>query len=53
VNWPAVVAALEEIGYKDTITAELSPYAINPRQLPNDTARHMDVILASRSKVKN
>jgi L-ribulose-5-phosphate 3-epimerase len=53
VNWLAVVAALEEIGYNDTITAELSPYAINPRQLPNDTARHMEVILASRSKVKN
>ena len=53
VNWPAVVEALEEIGYSDTITAELSPYAINPKQLPNDTAHHMDVILASSSKVRN
>lgn len=53
VNWPAVVDALEEIGYNDTITAELSPYAINPKQLPNDTARHMDVIFASSSKVRN
>lgn len=53
VNWPAVVEALEEIGYNDTLTAELSPYAINPKQLPIDTACHMDVILASSSKVRN
>ncbi|OAS82509.1 MULTISPECIES: sugar phosphate isomerase/epimerase family protein [Metabacillus] len=53
VNWSAVVEALEEIGYDDVITAELSPYAIGPKQLPIDTARHMEVILASQSKVKN
>jgi len=53
VNWRAVVEALEEIGYHDTLTAELSPYSLNPTQLPIDTARHLDVILASRSKVKN
>jgi hexulose-6-phosphate isomerase len=53
VNWPAVVEALEEIGYDDVITAELSPYTIGPKQLPIDTARHMDVILASHDKVKN
>jgi L-ribulose-5-phosphate 3-epimerase len=53
VNWPAVVEALEEIGYEDVITAELSPYTIGPKQLPIDTARHMEVILASHNKVKN
>ncbi|WP_010677009.1 sugar phosphate isomerase/epimerase family protein [Bacillus timonensis] len=53
VNWPAVVEALEEIGYHDTLTAELNPYGINPTQLPIDTARHLDVILASRAKAKN
>jgi hexulose-6-phosphate isomerase len=53
VNWPAVVKALEEIGYEDVITAELSPYTIGPKQLPIDTARHMEVILASHDKVKN
>lgn len=45
VNWPAVRAALTEIGYSDTITAELSPYAADPHQLIYDTARHMDIIL--------
>ncbi|MBO1514849.1 sugar phosphate isomerase/epimerase family protein [Metabacillus bambusae] len=53
VNWPAVMEALEEIGYEDVITAELSPYTIGPKQLPIDTARHMEVILASHFKVKN
>jgi L-ribulose-5-phosphate 3-epimerase len=53
VNWSAVVEALEEIGYDDVITAELSPYTIGPEQLPIDTARHMEAILASKSKVKN
>lgn len=51
VNWTRVVDALEEIGYNDTITAELSPYSIGPEQLPIDTARHMEVIL-TKSKIK-
>ncbi|KKI92484.1 xylulose 5-phosphate 3-epimerase [Bacillus sp. SA1-12] len=53
VNWSAVMEALEEIGYDDVLTAELSPYAIGPKQLPIDTVRHMDVILSTHSKVKN
>ncbi|MGM7722778.1 sugar phosphate isomerase/epimerase family protein [Metabacillus sp. Hm71] len=53
VNWSAVMEALEEIGYDDVLTAELSPYAIGPKQLPIDTARHMDVILSAHTKVKN
>jgi L-ribulose-5-phosphate 3-epimerase len=51
VDWPAVKEALDEIGYNDVITAELSAYSINPYQLAEDTARHMDVILKSNSKV--
>ncbi|WP_010268623.1 sugar phosphate isomerase/epimerase family protein [Paenibacillus senegalensis] len=45
VNWQAVKSALTEIGYSDTITAELSPYAADPYQLIYDTSRHMDVII--------
>ncbi|KIL40572.1 xylulose 5-phosphate 3-epimerase [Gordoniibacillus kamchatkensis] len=44
VNWPAVVAALRDIGYSDTVTAELSPYAKAPLQMVYDTARHLQVI---------
>jgi hexulose-6-phosphate isomerase len=44
VNWNSVYQALIEIGYNDTITAELSPYSIDPRPLAIDTARHMDMI---------
>lgn len=51
VNWTGVVNALEEIGYNDIITAELSPYSIGAEQLPIDTARHMEVIL-TKSKIK-
>jgi hexulose-6-phosphate isomerase len=47
VNWTSVMEALREIGYHDVITAELTPYHISPNELANDTARHMDVILAS------
>lgn len=44
VNWPEVAAALREIGYSDTITAELSPYAKAPLQMVYDTARHLQFI---------
>ncbi|MFC0470396.1 sugar phosphate isomerase/epimerase family protein [Halalkalibacter kiskunsagensis] len=46
VNWPAVKKALDEIGYTDTITAEISPYASSPKQAAIDTANQMDIILA-------
>ncbi|MBS4198221.1 sugar phosphate isomerase/epimerase [Bacillus sp. FJAT-49732] len=45
VDWKSVKNALEQIGYKDTLTAELSPYALCPSTLADDTARHLDVIL--------
>ena len=45
VDWPAVRQALEEIGYEDTLTAELRPYAVSPNTLADDTARHLDVII--------
>ncbi|MCG3420095.1 sugar phosphate isomerase/epimerase family protein [Oceanobacillus jordanicus] len=52
VNWQEVYKALEEIGYDDTLTAELSAFAIGPRTLAEDTARHMDIIMNTGSKVK-
>ncbi|MFE7060793.1 sugar phosphate isomerase/epimerase family protein [Sutcliffiella sp. NPDC057660] len=45
VNWKKVYVALVEIGYKDTLTAELSPYAIDPCSLAVDTARHLEIIM--------
>jgi len=53
VNWVEVIQALEEIGYTDTLTAELTAYAIDPRPLAEDTARHLDVILNAKEKVNN
>lgn len=47
VNWPKVRSALQEIGYDDVITAELTPYGQVPLQMIFDTARHMNVILGS------
>lgn len=52
VNWPEVAKALTEIGYDDSITAELTPYKVGPQYLAEDTARHMEVIL-SYSKPEN
>lgn len=45
VDWDAVRSSLDEIGYDDVITAELSPYKKAPLQMIRDTARHMKVIL--------
>ena len=45
VDWKEVRNALEEIGYEDTLTAELTAYAISPSTLADDTARHLDVII--------
>jgi hexulose-6-phosphate isomerase len=50
VNWIEVRKALQEIGYRDTLTAELSPYASAPFQLVYDTARHLDVIIHGGEK---
>lgn len=48
VNWPEVRKALEDIGFNDSLTAELSPYAHYPDQLIYDTARHIDVIIGKK-----
>jgi hexulose-6-phosphate isomerase len=45
VDWKEVRLALQEIGYKDVLTAELDPYGSYPEQLIFDTARHIDVII--------
>ncbi len=50
VNWSAVRMALEEIGYSDTLTAELSPYEADSLQMVFDTSRHLDIILGGKAQ---
>lgn len=50
VNWHEVRKALQEIGYTDTIVAELGQYAADPLQCIYDTSRHMDVILGGKAR---
>ena len=46
VNWPAVVRALEEVGYRGFLTAEMiPPYQHHPEALIENTSRAMDAIL--------
>jgi len=45
VDWLKVRQALNDIQYKDSLTAELDPYASFPDQLIYDTARHLNVII--------
>ncbi|MCQ6563531.1 sugar phosphate isomerase/epimerase family protein [Paenibacillus mendelii] len=45
VNWKKVREALKDIGYTDTVTAELTPYDHNPLQLIHDTSQHLERIL--------
>lgn len=45
VNWLEVYKALVEIGYEDPITAELTPYQIDPFSLADETANDMERIL--------
>ncbi|TVY08016.1 sugar phosphate isomerase/epimerase family protein [Paenibacillus cremeus] len=45
VPWARVRQALRDIGYTDTLTAELDAYASTPDQLIYDTARHIDFII--------
>lgn len=45
VNWTEVVAALNEIGYTDTLTAEIGIYGSNPYQAVYDTARQLNAII--------
>ncbi|MCM3110801.1 sugar phosphate isomerase/epimerase family protein [Lederbergia lenta] len=48
VDWKEVRHALEKIGYEDTLTAELTPYALCPYTLADDTARHIDLIINTK-----
>ncbi|MEI0736962.1 hypothetical protein VQ056_10240 [Paenibacillus sp. JTLBN-2024] len=45
VDWLNVRLALSDIGYRDSLTTELEPYASFPDQLVFDTSCHLDVIL--------
>lgn len=45
VNWQAVKQELNKIDYRDTLVAELSPYAHCPHMLADDTARHIERII--------
>lgn len=50
VNWPAVIAALEEVGYDGYVTAEMIPlYKHYPEVLVYNTSLAMDAILSSCS----
>ncbi|MEK3724532.1 sugar phosphate isomerase/epimerase family protein [Paenibacillus sp. FSL H8-0034] len=48
VDWNAVRIALNEIGYNDVLTAELTAYTSAPEQLIFDTARHLGVIMGDK-----
>jgi L-ribulose-5-phosphate 3-epimerase len=50
VDWPEVRKALQEIGYTDTLTAELSWYASSPNQTAYDTARHLAIIIGGEAQ---
>lgn len=45
VNWKKVLQALKNIGYKDTVTAEIPAYSYGPQYLAEDTAKHLDIML--------
>ena len=49
VNWPAVRAALEEVGYEDYLTAELGPYKFYPEAMLQHTSASIDAILGGRA----
>lgn len=45
VDYPAVMAALRQIGYNGYLTAELTPYPLCPEQLLYDTSAALDAII--------
>lgn len=49
VNWKNVIKALTDIGYNDTLTAELNPYDLGPDLLARETSRSLDVIIEAGS----
>lgn len=50
VNWSAVRTALQEIGYSESLTAEISPYAGNGLQAVYDTARQIACIIDGEAR---
>ena len=50
VNFPAVMAALQSIGYQDWITAEMGTYTYYPNVLLRNTSAAMDQILATERR---
>jgi len=44
IDWPAVMAALREIGYDGYVTAELPGYPGFAEQMVRDTAAHLDLM---------
>jgi hexulose-6-phosphate isomerase len=46
VRWPSVIRALRDIGYTDTLTAEVSGYATQPLQAVYDAAHQLRAMLA-------
>ncbi|TMV51578.1 sugar phosphate isomerase/epimerase [Paenibacillus mesophilus] len=47
VNWPEVIKALKEVGYNDTLTAEIGIYGTIPHQQVYDTANQLEAIINS------
>lgn len=47
VNWPEVITALKEVGYNDTLTAEIGIYGTIPHQQVYDTANQLEAIINS------
>ncbi len=45
VNYPAVMQALDSVGYNDWVTAEVFPYKYHPEALLKNTSQSMDYIL--------
>lgn len=45
VPWKRVKEALDEIGYNDTLTAELQPYTLHARALAKETAEQLNLII--------
>ncbi len=45
VDWKAVRSSLQQVGYDDYITAEVSPYTVDPHQMIYDASAQMSAII--------
>ena len=52
VDWAEVRRALTETGYSDTLTVELSPYAVDPYQMTYDASRQLDLIIGGSNHIQ-